>query len=61
MKNKLSQTTLQSIDEDLPSTVKTDASDFAAATLNQNSKPVAFYARTFLYLFCASNEKYAVI
>ena len=47
MKNKLSQATLQPIDEDLPLTVETDASDFAiAATLNQNNKPVAFYART---------------
>ena len=47
IKNKLSQVTLQPIDEDLPFTVETDASDFAiAATLNQNSKPVAFYART---------------
>ena len=47
MKNKLYQATLQSIDEDLPFTVKTDASDFAiAATLNQNRKPVTFHART---------------
>ena len=47
MKNKLSQATLQPIDEDLPFTVETDASDFAiAATLNQNNKPVAFHART---------------
>ena len=47
IKNKLSQATLQPIDEDLPFTVETDASDFAiAATLNQNNKPVAFHART---------------
>ena len=47
MKNKLSQATLQPVDEDLPFTVKTDASDFViAATLNQNNKPVAFHART---------------
>ena len=47
MKIKLSQAILQPIDKDSPFTVKTDASDFAiAATLNQNSKPVAFYART---------------
>ena len=45
MKNKLSQATLQPIDKDLPLTVETDASDFAAK-LNQNNKPVAFYART---------------
>ena len=43
----MSQATLQLIDEDLPFTVKTDASDFAiAATLNQNNKLVAFHART---------------
>ena len=47
IKNKLSQATLQPIHRDLPFTVETDASDFAiAATLNQNSKPVAFHART---------------
>ena len=47
MKNKLSQATLQLIDEDLPFTVETDASDSAiAATLNQNNKPVAFHAQT---------------
>ena len=47
MKNKLSQATLQPIDEDLLFTVETDASDFAiAATLNQNNKPMEFYART---------------
>ena len=47
IKNKLSQATLQPIDKDLPSTVKTDALNFAiAATLNQNNKPVAFHART---------------
>ena len=38
IKNKLSQATLQSIDEDLPFTGETDASDFAiAATLNQKT------------------------
>ena len=47
MKNKLSQATLQTIDEDLPLTVKTDPSNFAiAAILNQNNKPVAFHAQT---------------
>ena len=44
MKNKLSQATLQPIDEHLPFTVETNASDFAiAATLNQNNRPVAFH------------------
>ena len=48
MKNKLSQVTLQLIDEDLPFTVETDASDYAiASTLNQNSKPEEFHAQTF--------------
>ena len=52
MKNKLSQVTLQLIDEDLPFTVETDASNFAiAATLNQNSKPVAFHAQTLYSLY----------
>ena len=38
---------MQPIDETVPFTVETDASDFAiAATLNQNGKPVAFHART---------------
>ena len=47
IKNKLGSATLQPIDEDIPFTVETDASDFAiAATLNQNNKPVAFHART---------------
>ena len=52
MINKLSQVTLQPIDEDLPFTVETDASNFAiAATLNQNSKPVAFHAQTLYSLY----------
>ena len=65
IKNKLSQATLQPIDEDLSFTVETDASDFAiAATLNQNNKPVAFHAR----LSCteqkhssAEKEAYAIV
>ena len=66
MKNKLSEATLQPIDEDLPFTVETDTSNFAiAATLNQNSKPMAFHART---LSCTEQkhssvekEAYAII
>ena len=47
MKNKLAEATLQPINEAVPFVVETDASDFIiAATLNQNGKPVAFYART---------------
>ena len=58
IKNKLSQTTLQPIDEDLPFTVKTDASDFAiVATLNQNNKPVAFHIRT----LSSTEQKYSSV
>ena len=47
MKNKLADATLQPVDEAVPFTIETDASDFTiAATLNQNEKPVAFHART---------------
>ena len=47
LKEKLISATLQPIDEAIPFTVETDASDFAiSATLNQNGKPVAFHART---------------
>ena len=43
IKNKLGSVTLQAIDEDIPFTVKTDASDFAiAATLNQITNPSLF-------------------
>ena len=66
IKNKLSQATLQPIDEDLSFTVETDASDFAiAATLNQNNKPVAFHARTLSSLeqkhSSVEKEAYAII
>ena len=66
IKNKLSQATLQPIDEDLPFTVKTDALDFAiAATLNQNNKPVAFHAWTLSSTeqkhFSVEKEAYAII
>ena len=51
MKNKLADTTLQLIDEAVPFTIETNASDFTiAATLNQNGKPVAFHTRTLLTL-----------
>ena len=66
MKNKLSQTSLQPNDEDSPFTVETDASDFAiAATLNQNSKPVAFHARTLFSIetnySSVEKEAYAIV
>ena len=45
MKNKLADATLPPIDEAVPFTVETDASNFTiATTLNQNGKPVAFHA-----------------
>ena len=44
MKQKFAQSTLQPIDEALPSTVETDASDCVIGeTLNQNGKPIAFH------------------
>ena len=47
MQGKLASATLQLINENKSFTVETDASDFAiAATLNQNGKLKAFYART---------------
>ena len=47
MKNKLADATLQPIDEAVPFTIETDASDFTiAAALNQNGKPVPFHAGT---------------
>ena len=66
MKNKLCQTTLRFINEDLPFKVETDALDFAVAvTLNQNSNSVPFYGRTLSLLLkkASSVEKdtYAII
>ena len=47
MKKKLADATLQPIDEAVPFTVETDASDFTiAAILNRNGKPVAFHVGT---------------
>ena len=38
---------MQSIDENIPFLVETDASDFAiSTTLNQDERPVAFHSRT---------------
>ena len=46
-KNQLARASLHPVDESIPFTVETNASDFAiAATLNQNERPVAFHART---------------
>ena len=66
MKNKLVDATLQPIDEAVPFTIETDASDFTiAATLNQNGKPVAFHARTLLTSeqrhSAVEKEAYAVV
>jgi len=46
VKQDLASATLQPINESLPFTVETDASDFAIATLNQDGSPVAFHSRT---------------
>ena len=47
LKQELSNVTLEAIDDDLPFTLETDASEVAiSATLNQNHRPVAFYSRT---------------
>ena len=66
MKNKLANATLHPIDEAVPFTVETDASDFTiAANLNQNRKPVAFHARTLSTSeqrhSAVENEAYAVV
>jgi transposase InsO family protein len=46
IKSEIEKATLSPIDENIPFTVETDASDVAlAATLIQNGRPVAFYSR----------------
>ena len=47
LKQEIVAATLHGIDETLPFTVETDASDFAiAAALNQGGRPVAFFSRS---------------
>jgi transposase InsO family protein len=47
LKDDICSAAIQSVDESIPFTVETDASDYAiAATLNQLGRPVAFYSRT---------------
>ena len=47
LKQALASAALHPIDNTLPLTVETDASDFAiAGTLNQEGRPIAFHSRT---------------
>ena len=47
LKDEIEGSVICLIDENIPFTVETDASDFAiAATLNQQGRPVAFFSRT---------------
>ena len=47
LKSILADAALQSMDENVPFTVETDASNFClSATLNQGGRPVAFHSRT---------------
>ena len=47
MKTEIANSCISAVDESIPFTVETDASDFAiAATLSQSGRPVAFYSRT---------------
>ena len=58
LKENLGSVTLMAINETLPFTVETDASNVAiSATLNQRGKPVAFFSRTLL----AHQRKYPAI
>ena len=62
----LSQATLQGIDENLPFTVETDASNNClSATLNQGGRPVAFHSKTLsnseLHHSAVEKEAHAII
>ena len=47
LKKDIANSVVCAVNEDIPFSVETDASDYAiAATLNQNGRPVAFFSRT---------------
>ena len=58
LKKEIASATVQSIDEDIPFVVESDASDSSiAATLNQNGRPVAFFSR----VLSDSERKHAAV
>ena len=66
LKTVLADATLQPLEEGVPYTVETDASNFCiSATLNQNGRPVAFHSRTLssseMHHSAVEKEAYAIV